>query len=230
MSNVYLHTLQDDLYLPTDIATSIEDIQITLERNLDSGEKLCFFTIQIDEDSYDENKYDSLIEGFITRLKAINGYLRLVKLTDDFRVKKYLSYFNEIAEIEMKIREVFSYIFYNRYTHEEVDELNEYTVKYPAEKPKKEDFIERMENPFFYFTFNGYKDYFLEPRDIPFDIKDFKDLIFKIKTSIDLEKLKEVLEVKGIIIPKHIDFILGIKEDLTSIEKLRNCVAHNRTA
>lgn len=222
--------LQDDLYIQIDLRSTIDFIKINLNRVLHSSESLCFFEINIDETVYDISKYDELIQGFATRLTAQDGFIRLVKFIDEFRLQEYLRYYNEITEIEMKIREVFSYIFYNRYLTDEVDDLNEYVIRFPAETPKREDYIERLENPFFYFTFNGYKDFFQKPREIPFDIKDFKDLLNKIRNSDDFEKLKDILEVKGLTDLTHIDFILGVKEDLDSIEKLRNCVAHNRAA
>ncbi|RZK10098.1 MAG: hypothetical protein EOO46_11790 [Flavobacterium sp.] len=223
-------TMQDDLYIQLDLRTALDFIKINLEKTIVDNEQLCYFEVEIDTATYDLSKYDEFINGFLSRLSSEPGFVRLVKFVDELRNEEYRKYYIEIAEIEMKLREVFSYIFYNRYGHDEVDEMNEYVVRFPAEPPKKNEYIERLENPFYYFTFNGYKDYFQKPREIPNDIKDFKDLISKIRTIGDFEALKEALEVKGLSSLKHIDFILGVKEDLDSIEKLRNCVAHNRTA
>lgn len=223
-------TMQDDLYIQLDLRTALDFIKINIDKTLNPSSRLCFFEIEIDTSTYDLSKYDDFLDGIVSRLTSATGYVRLVKFVDEFRNIEYQKYYNEIAEIEMKLREVFSYIFYNRYSVDEVDDLNEYVVKFPAEPPKKNEYIERLENPFYYFTFNGYKDFFQKPRDIPFDIKDFKDLISKVRNTNDFETLKEILEVKGLTSLKHIDFILGVKEDLDSIEKLRNCVAHNRAA
>lgn len=223
-------TMQDDLYIELDLRTALDFLKITLNKTLHSTEQLCFFEVEIDEVTYDLSKYDDFINGLVSRLSTETGFVRLVKFVDELRNIEYQKYYSEVAEIEMKLREVFSYIFYNRYLVDEVDDLNEYVVKFPTDPPKKNDYVERLENPFYYFTFNGYKDFFQKPRDIPFDLKDFKDLIAKINNTSDYEALKEILKVKGLTSLKHIDFILGVKEDLDSIEKLRNCIAHNRTA
>lgn len=229
---IALHlTMQDDLYIEIDLRTVLEFIKINLNKTLNSTDKLCYFEIEIDDSTYDLSNYDEFIEGLTSRLKIeTDGSVRVIKFVDELRNIEYQKFYTEITEIEMKLREVFSYIFYNRYASDEVDELNEYVIKLPADPPKKNEIIERFENLFFYFTFNGYKDYFQKPRDIPYDIKELKDLILKIRNMVDYEALTEILEVKGLLISKHKDFILSVKEDLDSIEKLRNCVAHNRTA
>lgn len=189
-------TMQDDLYIELDLRTALDFLKITLNKTLHSNERLCFFDIEIDNTTYDLSKYDDFINGFVSRLSTETGFVRLVKFVDELRNLEYQKYYNEVAEIEMKLREVFSYIFYNRYLVDEVDDLNEYNAK-PLGEPQKSDYITRLENPFFYFNFNGYNDYFQKPRVIPIDLKDFKDHISKIRNTADFEALKEVLEVKG---------------------------------
>ena len=122
----------------------------------------------------------------------------------------------------MKIREVFSFIFHSKYSTEEVDKLDEYDIKYPAEKPTVKDFENRNENPFFYFTFTGYYQ-FDKPKELP-----VKDIIPLIQTNEQYEHLRDYLNLRGILEERHIDFLKGIREKLNSIENVRNCVAHNR--
>lgn len=220
-------TIQDDLYIELDLRTALDFLKITLNKTLHSTEQLCFFEIDIDNSTYDLSKYDDFINGFVSRLSTETGFVRLVKFVDELRNVEYQKYYNEVAEIEMKLREVFSYIFYNRYLVDEVDDLNEYDIKLQGE-PKKADYISRFENPFFYFNINSYKDSFQRPRGIPYDIKEWKDIFSKIRNSTDFEVLKEMLEVKGVTSSEHTAFFIRIKEDVDSIEKLRNCIAHNR--
>jgi len=215
-------TLQDDLYNEVDLRSALDLIKINIEKTLQSTEKLCFFEIEIDEAIYDLSKYDDFIDGFDSRIKSADDFIRLVKFSDEIRISNYLKYFEEIAEIEMKIREVFSYIFHTKYNTEEVDKLEEYDIKYPAEKPTKKDFENRNENPFFYFTFTGYYQ-FDKPKEIP-----IKEIIPLIQNNEQFEHLRDYLNLRGILEERHIDFLKGIREKLNSIENVRNCVAHNR--
>ena len=215
-------TFQDDLYNQIDLRTALDYININLNKPLLSNESLCFFEIDIDETIYDLSKYDDFIEGLNSRLKSAEGFVRLVKFSDEIRISNYLKYFEEIADIEMKIREVFSFIFHLKYSNEEVDKLDEYDIKYPAEKPTVKDFENRNENPFFYFTFTGYYQ-FDKPKELP-----VKDIIPLIQTNEQYEHLRDYLNLRGILEERHIDFLKGIREKLNSIENVRNCVAHNR--
>ncbi|WP_162342895.1 Abi family protein [Cyclobacterium salsum] len=215
-------TLQDDLYNQLDLRTTLDFIKVNLNKLLQSDTKLCYFEIDIDETFYDLSKYDDFIDGFDSRLKSLDGFIRLVKFSDEFRISNYLKYFEEIAEIEMNIREVFSFIFYSKYNSEEVDKLDEYDIKYPADKPTNKDFEDRSENPFFYFTFTGYYQ-FDKPKELP-----VKEIIPLIQTNELYDHLRNYLNLRGILEERHIDFLKKIREKLGSIETVRNCVAHNR--
>lgn len=215
-------TMQDDLYIQLDLRTALEFVKINLNKTLNSAEKLCYFEIEIDTTTYDLSKYDEFIEGFVSKLKNERGFVRLIKYIDEIRISDYLTYYKEISEIEMKIREVFSFIFYNKYNANEVDNLEEYDVKYPAEKPTIKEFDDRNENPFFYFTFTGYYQ-FDKPKEVP-----VKEIIPLIQTNEQYENLRNYLNLRGILEERHIDFLKKIREKLSSIENIRNCIAHNR--
>lgn len=215
-------TMQDDLYIELDLRTALDFIKINLNKTLNLTEKLCYFIIEIDTSTYDLSKYDDFIEGLISRLKNERGFIRLVKYIDEIRTANYLNYYKEISDIEMKIREVFSYIFYNKYKANDVDSLEEYEVKYPAEKPSINEFNDRNENPFFYFTFTGYYQ-FDKPKEIP-----VKEIIPLIQTNEQYEQLRNYINLRGILEERHIDFLKKIREKLSSIENIRNCIAHNR--
>lgn len=215
-------TLQDDLYIQLDLRTTLDFVKINLNKSFQSNENLCFFEIEIDTATYDLSKYDDFIDGFVSRLKNQTGFIRLIKFIDEIRIADYLKYYEEISEIEMKIREVFSFIFYNKYKASEVDNLEEYEVKYPAEKPTLKEFEDRNENPFFYFTFTGYYQ-FDKPKEVP-----VKEIIPLIQTNEQYDNLRNYLNLRGILEERHIDFLKKIREKLSSIENIRNCIAHNR--
>ena len=223
VSEALHQTLQDDLYIQIDLRTTLNFITINLNKILQSSEKLCFFDIEIDTTTYDLSKYDQFIDGFILRFKTLAGFVRIVKFVDEIRTLDYVKYYKEISDIEMKIREVFSFIFYFKYKTVEVDNLEEYDVKFPGEKPALKEIEERYENPFFYFTFTGYYQ-FDKPKEIP-----VKEIIPLIQTNEQYDQLRNFLSLRGILEERHIDFLKKIKEKLNSIETLRNCIAHNRT-
>jgi hypothetical protein len=214
--------MQDDLYIEIDLRTALYFLKINVNKTLNSSEKLCYFEIEIDTAIYDLSKYDEFIEGLVSRLKNEEGFIRLIKYTDEIRISDYLNYYKEISDIEMKIREVFSFIFYNKYKAIEVDNLEEYEVKYPAEKPTIKEFDDRNENPFFYFTFTGYYQ-FDKPKEVP-----VKEIIPLIQSNEQYDSLRNYLNLRGILEERHIDFLKKIREKLSSIENIRNCIAHNR--
>jgi len=215
-------TLQDDLYIQLDLRTTLDLVKINLNKSYLSSENLCFFEIEIDDTTYDLSKYDDFIDGFVSRLKNQTGFIRLIKFIDEIRISDYIKYYQEISEIEMKIREVFSFIFYYKYKATEVDNLEEYEVKYPAEKPTLKEFEDRNENPFFYFTFTGYYQ-FDKPKEVA-----IKEIIPLIQTNEQYDQLRNYLNLRGILEERHIDFLKKIREKLSSIENIRNCIAHNR--
>lgn len=215
-------TLQDDLYNEIEFATALDFIDIQLEKTLKSEEQLCYFDVKIDTTIYDLSKYDDFISGFISRLKDSGDFIRLIKFLDEIRVTDYIKYYKEIAEIEMKIREVFSFIFYCKYSTAEVDSLDEYDFKLPPEKPTTENFLSRYENLFFYFTFTGYYQ-FEKPKELP-----IKDILPLIQTNEEYSQLRDFLNLRGILEERHIDFLKKIKEKLKSIEDVRNCISHSR--
>lgn len=59
-------------------------------------------------------------------------------------------------------------------------------------------------------------------------LKD-SDLIEMISDSKNYKDLKQKIQNKGISKEKYKDFLTEIKQDLDPIEKVRNCIAHNRS-
>ena len=223
ISKALLITFREDLYVEINLGDAIDLIKVNLSKTLNPNENICCFELDIDIATYEISRHDEFIEGFISRIKGEKGYIRIVKYVDEIRTENYLKYYREISEIEMKIREIFSFIFYYKYESNDVDNLEEYDIKYPAEKPTKQEFEARNENPFFYFTFNGYYQ-FDKPKEIP-----VKEIIPLIQSNELYDNLRNFLNLRGILEERHIDFLKKIKEKLSSIESVRNCIAHNRT-
>lgn len=224
IGNALYLTLQDDLYIEIDLATTLDFIDIKLNKRLQSGEQLCYFKIEIDETTYDLSQYDVFIAGLTNRLKQESGYFKLIKFVDDLRLLTYKTIYLEIAEIEMKIREVFSYIFYSKYDDRSQDIFEEFEVQIVnKEEVRNDELIKRLENKFFYLTFKQYLK-FDTPKDIP--PKEVFPLILNNQTY---DLLREYISSRGIIEQKHLAFLRNVNRLLDPIENVRNSIAHNRT-
>lgn len=216
-------TLQDDLYNQINLETTLDFISIKLNKSLQSGEQLCYFQVEIDETIYDLSKYEEFIEGFANRLKQENGFFKLVKYADDLRLETYKNIYLEIADIEMKIREVFSYIFYSKYDDKNQDIFEEFEVQIVnKEDVRNEELVRRLENKFFYLTFKQYLK-FDTPKDIP-----TKEVLPLIMNNQTYDLLREYVSSRGIIEERHLSFLRNVSRLLDPIENVRNCIAHNR--
>lgn len=216
-------TLQDDLYNQINLETTLDFITIKLNKNLQSGEQLCYFQVEIDETIYDLSKYEEFIEGFANRLKQENGFFKLIKYVDDLRLETYKNIYLEIADIEMRIREVFSYIFYSKYDDKNQDIFEEFEVQIVnKEDVRSEELVRRLENKFFYLTFKQYLK-FDTPKDIP-----QKEVLPLIMNNQTYDLLREYVSSRGIIEQRHLAFLRNVSRLLDPIENVRNCIAHNR--
>lgn len=216
-------TLQDDLLIEIDLRTALDFLIINLHSRLNTGNWLTKFEMDLDPTQYDLTKYEDFIEGFKNRLKAIQGYERLLKYGDELRVEEYIKFYREIADLEMKIREVFSYIFYNKYDSNGNDLFEEFDARtVGSEEPKPDDLEKRLENKFFYLNFSGYLK-FERPKEVV-----AKELIPLIQLKESYEELRTLLNSRGILIEHHLDFLQAVKNTLDPIEGVRNCIAHNR--
>ena len=154
--------------------------------------------------------------------------------------------YKEIFEVEMKLREVLTFIFatilnfqsydlsilgkdcYDFLKHQEITPNGIPTKK---ENARNERFKSYLENEFFYLTFGQY---------ISLKIPNFVEidnLLEIIKFNENKEEnmgLDEILnEINNIPIIKyremHNEFLKNIYKYLDNIANIRNCVAHNRT-
>lgn len=144
----------------------------------------------------------------------------------------YAQHTQDIFDIEMKLREVLTFIFLNRYPNAPYDVLSEFKHKPKSDRlhtkdstSKREETLKPLfENEFFHLLFSDY---------IKLDHHALKpigndDVISAITSSENFKALQNQLTARGIQNEKHNDFIASIKDSLQSIETFRNCIAHNR--
>jgi hypothetical protein len=187
---------------------------------LRNSKSIAGFEIEVEE--IPTENYDSFL-GYFTDIKEDEHICALLKFHDETRFETYLNYYKEIAELEMQLREILSYIFYYEYSEDYYNLLGECEVKIPKDIPQQEELQKRLENQFFYLTFNSY---------LSLDrLKEIKvDYINSmLKDSDSYEDFRDKICNRGIKNEKHMEFLADIKENLQTIESVRNSVAHNRT-
>jgi len=211
--NLYIEKLDDEL-------KSLYEIKYNL--TLRNSKYIAGFEIEVEEISSED--YDTFLEYFTDRIKENEHCYALLKFHDETRFETYLNYYREIAELEMQLREILSCIFYYEYSEDFYNLLEEYEVNFPKDTPQQEELQERLENQFFYLTFSNYLSL-----DKPKEIRQVKDINTVLESSDSYEEFRDKICNRGIKNEKHLDFLAAIKQDLQTIESVRNSVAHNRT-
>lgn len=158
--------------------------------------------------------------------KAIEEYqdvkiFKVIRLQDSLLLEKSLEYHREIADLEMRLREVLNYILHYDDRGDLSKSINDFNVgvyeSYSVESAK-----EHFENQLFYFSFKHYAAF-----DPPKPFTD-KEKIDFLTTVNDLDEFKNTLSQRKIKTERHVDFINSIKDKMDVTEKLRNAVMHNR--
>lgn len=179
--------------------------------------------ISVEEDEELQAKHLLDIASVISDEEYVLG---VTKYFDSKMQFDYSKYYQEIFEVEMRIREVFTFIFYYNNTDNYWDLLNDVNIRKQTNNGNKIDenyYKSHYENEFFFLLFSDY---------IKLDsVKEIKinDLSSILQECNSFEEFKDFMTSRGITEPKHIEFIKNIKEYVNSIEVFRNCIAHNRS-
>lgn len=205
------------------IRYSRRHIQTQENEDSDGAYFICGFSADLDTEN--EKVAEKLVKDFCQELAGNDEFIKhILKLNDPYLRKINQEYADEIFEIEMKLREAISLIFLDTYGGNFYNLLTEVNVK-PLEKDlKKEQMQVRWENEFFYLLFSDYIK--LNERKQPNSTKDLIQLIGHVE---DYEAFKNMLTSKPIRNEEYKDFLASLQTHVDPIEKLRNCVAHNRT-
>ena len=164
-----------------------------------------------------ESEIDEFQEIFLKNLTE--KCIFVWKFEDSRSLELRTQFFQEIYEIEMKLREIISYIFFNRYYSDEwfLQDLDVSIVNIKKSLKSK-----TFENDFFLLSFTSYKD-LLKLRDLT-----EKEKIQILEKSNSFKEYKEKILSRGITEKPFQDFLWGIEEDLRKIERIRNSLMHNR--
>ncbi len=196
-------------------------VEVKYNYLLENNKFIAGFNLEVPEDNI------AIISEFGQKLQDNENIYLILKYNDEVTQKEYKNYAKEIYDLEMGLREIISFIFLNTYKEDYYNLLKEIKVKAQhLDKnniPNKEYYESHFENEFFFLLFSDYKKIS--------ELKELKslDLIEIITNSNDYDDLKQKIQNRGIVKEKYQDFLAGIKQNIDSIEKMRNCIAHNRS-
>ena len=191
------------------------------ENGVNTQHKLVFFAVELPDETASAQ---TVIEDFAAALSETPPIYHAVKFEDPLLQAELAQRAAEIYALEMKLRRVLSLIYLHAYQNgDPYDLLRDETVQPVAkEKPQREHMRVVSENQFFHLTFSQYVGLNKRP-----DIK-LPALLEVLQTAKDYEAFRaEILRAP---VEHEDDAVLlsGLKERMDAIERMRNCVAHNR--
>ena len=188
----------------------------------DSDKYIAGFILDLEEDSKE------ILQDFGEKLQANENIDLVLKYSDEGMQAEHQECAKEIFDLEMRLREVLSFIFLDTYKKDyynllrEIDDVRIQPLN-KNNKPNGEHYNSHFENEFFFLLFSSY----IKLNDL----KKLKqpDLMEMIINSNEYDDLKRKIQSRGIIKKEYRDFLAGVKGNLEPIENLRNCIAHNRS-
>jgi phage-related tail protein len=196
-------------------------IETKYNHQSDGDKYIAGFILDLEED------LNEIIQEFGKKLQDDENIDLVLKYGDEGMQVEYQKYAKEIFDLEMRLREVISFIFLDTYKGDHHNLLSEFKVKIQPlnknYKPNEEYCNSHFENEFFFLLFSDY----IKLNEL----KELKqpDLMEIIINSNDYDNLKQKIQSRGIIKKEYQDFLAGIKQNLEPIENIRNCIAHNRS-
>ena len=243
-----IHSLGDNLNLKENLLSFLKEtfdesttLEIEIEEKPDNIEEWPIFNwVEIKYNYFTENnKYIAgfnieipegnidIISEFGQKLQDDDNVYLVLKYSDEVMQSEHQIYSKEIFDLEMKLREIISFIFLDTYKKDFYNLVKDIDLKTQPlngnNRSNEEYFKKHFENEFFFLLFSDY-------RRIN-NLKELKksDIIEMIMSSNKFDDLKQKIQSRGIVKEKYQDFLAGIKENLDPIENLRNCIAHNRS-
>ena len=164
---------------------------------------------------------ENVIADFAKDLQYSPPVFHIVKFEDPLLQADLAERAAEIFVLEMKLRRVLSFMYLAAYQlRDPFDLLGEEQVEIPQrERPTEEQMKESSENQFFHITFSQY---------VHLNKRKQSDLMNMIRDSERYDVLRRELMRSPIEDEQDADLLNDLKELMDPIERMRNCVAHNR--
>jgi len=179
------------------------------------------FKLNLPEDT---EQIQTVISEFSEALHVTPPIFHAVKFEDPLLQADLGGWAKEIFSLEMKLRRVLSFIYLHaNQAGNPYDLLHDEIVQpMSKERPMPEQMKVATENQFFHLTFGQYVGLNKRP--------EFKlpDLLASIRDAPTYDRFRD--ELNRIPVQHEDDAVLlaGLKERMDAIEKMRNCIAHNR--
>lgn len=216
----------ENAYLETPEAETVNRIlRVRYTRRLSKGARHTFAGVTLLLDALDDEQAAEVVNNFTDGLAEAQdeGIVHVVKLHDPVLYRENAQYAAEIFEIEMKLREAFTFIFADTIGDDFYKLISE-NINFMGDAPQESQMQARRENEFFYLTFKQYRDLNKKKQ-----IKNAEQILNLIGQASDFRSLQELLSKTPISKEEYRDFLARLDDVLDSIENVRNCVAHNRT-
>lgn len=165
-----------------------------------------------------------VVEEFIDALGETPPVFHAVKFEDPLMRSRMVGWAEEMYALEMKLRRVLTFIYLHAYQDgDPCDLLQDETVQpMSKEKPEKRQMTKAAENQFFHLTFGQYVGLNQRP-----EIK-LAELVSMIRDVDSFEEFRAEIERAPIGHEDDALLLAGLKERMEAIERMRNCIAHNR--
>lgn len=204
-------------------ADAVNDwIQLRHERiGAPSQHRIIGFSVELPEDI---ELNETIIEDFIENLCDSNPEFHIVKFEDPLLQTKLAECGKEIFDLEMKLRRVLSIIYLHAYQNRDPFNLlhEERISSEIRNKPKLKQMSSVNENQFFHLTLGQYKN--LNQR-LEFKLPKVLRII---RNAEQYDAFRDEILRKPIENTEDADLLDDLKTLMDPIEKMRNCVAHNR--
>jgi hypothetical protein len=168
----------------------------------------------------------TVLKDFSESLFNTDGVDHVLKFYDDNLLEQNAGLMHELFALEMKLRKALSLIYLAAYRDDYYNLLRDESVKAfkkDGQKLTEAELKEPFENEFFHLLFSQYINLNKRPNPKPDDILNL------LRDSDSFDTIKLELTRIPIEDGTDSDLIASLKQMLDPIEKLRNCVAHNRT-
>ena len=218
----------DSIYVEFD-EENFEFIEIKYQVTIDDHKSLAGFQLSLDNLDAD---YLKIISSFNEKLKDAENLAIAFKFYDNTLYELLIKLYQELFDIEMRLRETITLIFVDTYKDDFYNLLHEVDVPVQLglnkqlykNKDDREIFLsKRLENEFFHILFSDYVK-LTKPKTLKQD-----DLFLIAEISNNFDEFRDKILKRGVTKEKYVDFINSIKENMNNLEKVRNCVAHSRT-
>jgi len=226
--NAVLKEAFDDNYVTyEDEDFNLIEIKYTIK--IDNDKSVSGF--QVSFDSLDEEVI-KIVESFNEKLKENEKLAVAFKFHDDTLFESLKKLYEELFEMEMRLREVVSLIFIDTYKDDFYNLLYEVDIpvqtglnkQWHKNKEQRKQFLSKhLENEFFHILFSDYVK-LTNPRTLK-----QQDLFLIAEMSTNFDDFRDGILNRGIAKEEYLEFINSIKENMNILEKVRNCFAHNRT-